>query len=109
MLEQTGTVLDVDSRIPVCVRTFQRIGIGQQLGLVHMLEQPGAILDIDDAVPVYISMQPNLRILGLRAGGHTHRILPGDMVFLRHLHSVGAGSDAGNGIGDGISLYGGVI
>ena len=31
------------------------------------------------------------------------------MIFLRHLHGVGAGSDAGNGVGGGISLHGGVV
>ena len=31
------------------------------------------------------------------------------MIFLRHLHGVGAGRNAGNGVGGGISLYGGVV
>ena len=76
MLEQPGAVLDVDSGIPIRVRTFQRIGIGQQLGLVHVLEQPGAILNIDDAVQIDIPQQMDLCVLGLRAGGHTSPYTP---------------------------------
>ena len=109
MLEQPRAVLDVDGGIPVRIRTFQRIGIGQQLGLVQVLEQPGAILDIDDAVQIDIPRLVNLCVLGLRAGGHGHRILPGDMIFLRHLHGVGAGGNAGNGVGDGIPPDGGAV
>ena len=74
-----------------------------------MCEQARAVHGIHAAVPVQISQQPNLRVLRLRAGGHGHRILPGDMIFLRHLHGVGAGSDAGNGVGGGIPFYGGVV
>ena len=104
MLEQSCAVHGIHTAVAVCICALLSISVGQKLGFVHVLEQTCTVHSIHAAVPVHISQQPNLRVLGLRAGGHCHRILTGDMIFLRHLHGVVAGRNAGNGVGSGISL-----
>ena len=67
------------------------------------------IAGIDLAVAVDVSFQVYLRILRHRLRSYRDLIFPRDMIFLRHLHGVVAGRNAGNGVGSGISLDGGVV
>ena len=64
------------------------------------------IAGIDLAVTVDVAFQVYLRILRHRLSSYRDRIFPRDMIFLRHLHGVGAGSDAGNSVAGGISICG---
>ena len=97
-------IFDVYYAVAVDVAYIKRIFGKLICRVVHVIINESLVFDIYYTVAVDVAFQMNLYVQFNVAAFHRNLVLTSDMVLLHHLHGVGAGGNAFDGICGGVAL-----